>query len=97
MRAAKHDVWAEPRALSPNGDDLELDFATELDEGAEYDDSGQSLLGYISNTIIKLSLSVVLLLCVGLAIFSFYKLAHSFKPLVQRVVCETPAAPEAVK
>ena len=51
----------------------------------------------LSDIVLKLSMLIVLLLCVGTMGFCVYKLSGHFMPLVRQAVCEAPAAAPQAK
>ena len=91
MRAANLNDWGQPLGILPDSEEQELfDLGDELGDFGEPVDDRKGLLAVFSDFVVKLSMLVLLMVCAAAVAFCVYRLSFSFKPLIQKAVCEAP-------
>ena len=95
MRQTVLKDWGQPQAYSFASPEEELDLADELgDFGTPVEEESQ-IWAVLSDIILKLSMLIVLLLCIGTMAFCIYRLSGQLMPTLRQVICEAPPAPKA--
>jgi hypothetical protein len=91
MRQTCLKDWGQPQSHYLNSDDADLDLGDELGDFGQPVEDENGIITILSDLIVKLSLLVLLLLCVAAMGLCIYKLGGNFKPILQRAICDTAA------